>query len=422
MTSAVSGNRPSAARKSAWLPLFALAFLAFGVLNQTPAARRNAAAWERHTIDDSSRGADGVRLADVNDDGLLDIATGWEQGGVIRVYLHPGHGKVRSRWPAVTAGEVASPEDAVFVDLDGDGVVDIVSSCEGGTKTVFVHWAPKQKGRYLDPLAWKTEPLSASGGKQQWMFALPLSIDGKNGIDLVAGSKNEGATIGWFESPANPRDLAAWQWHPLYNAGWIMSLIAHDMDEDGDLDIVATDRKGERRGALWLENPGATRARQGRWREHRIGSVNKQEAMLMTIADLDQDGLDDVLVPDRGDRLLYHRRTQAVPPRWQTHELSIPPNTGTGKAVSVGDVNLDGRMDIVFSCERASQGKHGVMWMSYEQDPTEDRWQGHPISGPEGVKFDLVELIDLDGDGDLDVLTCEEVDNLGVFWYENPVR
>ena len=29
--------------------------------------------WKRHTIDKSSRGADGVRLADVNGDGLQDI-------------------------------------------------------------------------------------------------------------------------------------------------------------------------------------------------------------------------------------------------------------------------------------------------------------------------------------------------------------
>ena len=38
----------------------------------------------------------------------------------------------------------------------------------------------------------------------------------------------------------------------------------------------------------------------------------------------------------------------------------------------------------------------------------------------QGSKYDLVELIDLDDDGDLDVLTCEENVNLGVIWYENP--
>ena len=44
----------------------------------------------------------------------------------------------------------------------------------------------------------------------------------------------------------------------------------------------------------------------------------------------------------------------------------------------------------------------------------------HEISGPTGIKFDLVELLDLDGDGDLDVLTCEEAHHLGLIWYENP--
>ena len=29
--------------------------------------------WKRHTIDDTSRGADGAKLTDVNDDGLMDI-------------------------------------------------------------------------------------------------------------------------------------------------------------------------------------------------------------------------------------------------------------------------------------------------------------------------------------------------------------
>jgi hypothetical protein len=33
-----------------------------------------------------------------------------------------------------------------------------------------------------------------------------------------------------------------------------------------------------------------------------------------------------------------------------------------------------------------------------------------------------MELVDLDGDGDLDVLTCEERAGLGVIWYENPAR
>lgn len=62
------------------------------------------------------------------------------------------------------------------------------------------------------------------------------------------------------------------------------------------------------------------------------------------------------------------------------------------------------------------------MWPSGRHSRTDQPWQAHEISGPEGVRFDPVELLDRDGDGDLDVLTCEETANLGVVWYENPWR
>ena len=54
------------------------------------AAADRGPAWARHTVDASSRGADGVRLADVDGDGLPDVATGWEEGGRVRVCLNPG--------------------------------------------------------------------------------------------------------------------------------------------------------------------------------------------------------------------------------------------------------------------------------------------------------------------------------------------
>jgi hypothetical protein len=406
------------------LPGLLLALLAARLVLAEPApppAPDRGLAWKRHTIDDSSRGADGVRLADVNGDGLLDVATGWEQGGQVRVYLHPGRDRARGKWPAVTVGAVGRPEDAVFVDLDGDGATDVVSCCEGSVRGAFVHWAPKDPGRYLDPAAWKTEAFPALRGAALWMFCLPLQVDGRHGTDLILGSKGRQAKVGWLEAPAAPRDLAAWKWHPLSDAGWVMSLVAFDVDGDGDPDVVASDWEGKHRGCYWLENPGPKDAAAGAWPAHRIGAAN-YEAMFLDLADLDRDGRQDVVVTARDKGLVYHRRTADRPPAWESFPIALAPNTGLAKSVRAGDIDLDGKPDLVYACAAASGDKSGVVWLSYREAVTDPVWDAHEVSGPAGTKFDLVQLIDLDGDGDLDILTCEERENLSVFWYENPTK
>ena len=200
------------------------------------------AKWSLHTIDKSSRGADGVRFLDVNGDKLLDIATGWEEGGIVRAYINPGKERVQQLWPAVTVGKVPSPEDAVLIDLDRDGNVDVVSSCEGRNRRVHVHWAPKIKSNYLKPEMWQTDTFPNTIGSS-WMFALSMDMDGLRGIDLVLGSKGSGGSISWLESPENPRDLSAWKLHKLRASSWLMTIRTEDMDGDGDLDILASDRK-----------------------------------------------------------------------------------------------------------------------------------------------------------------------------------
>jgi len=359
-------------------------------------------------------------VTDANGDGLPDFATGWEEGGQVRVCLHPGVAKVRQPWPAVTVGRVKSPEDAVLVDLDGDGAADVVSSCEGGSRTMFIHWAPGKKEQYLQPAAWKTEAIPVTAGRQAWMFALPLQLDRQHGIDLVAGSKGSGASIGWLRAPPDARDVAAWRWHPLYEAGWIMSLAAADLDGDGDQDVVASDRKGKSRGVLWLENPGSEQVEK-QWKVHRVGD-HSREIMFLDVADLDQDQRQDIVAMTIGHGVAFFRREPGEQVRFTLHEIDPPVGTGRGKGARVCDVDLDGQNDLVISCETSNPPKAGLVWMSYEKSPTDRTWETRPLSGPEGVKFDLVQLLDLDQDGDLDVVTCEERANLGVIWYENPTR
>jgi hypothetical protein len=385
--------------------------------------------WTRHTIDASSLGADGVRAADVNGDGALDLVTSWEQGGVTRVYLADRSKSKGPVWKAITVGESPDGEDAVFFDADGDGDLDIVSSAEGSSRRIQVHWAPPVAS-YARESEWRTETLYSDGS--QWMFAVPMDVDRRHGFDLIVGGKNERASIGWLESPANPR-RARWKFHRLSDAGWIMSLIVKDMNGDGLPDVLLSDRFGAMAGVRWLENPGpGSAALNGPWTNHWIG-LRDRAPMLIDAADLDGDGVDEIVVPHylKDDfRLSILKRTRAdSADAWVEHAIRYPAIAGRPKAVAIGDIDRDGRRDIVLSCEQASNGKRGIVWLRSRGSPFQADWDVFDVSGPEGIKFDLNLLLDVDADGDLDVINSEENDNardgkagLGVVWYENPTQ
>ena len=370
--------------------------------------------WTRHTIDNSSRGADGVKLVDINGDGRPDVATAWEEGSVIRVYYNEGRVGVRSEWPQVTVGKVRSPEDAVFADLDGDLAFDVVSACEGDQRALFIHWAPKNFDRYFDPAAWTTAAIPASIDRMMWMFVQPMQVDGRHGVDLIAGGKGPGAELGWMEAPANPREVAGWKWHPLRKVGWIMSILTLDMDADGDLDIVFSDRKGDRSGVYWLENPGRSAAPGEPWPEHEIGSKG-EEVMFLDVADFDGDGVHDIIAAVKPRETHVHRRLSKDGRRWATEKIRWPETVGTAKAIRAADIDNDGRVDLIYSAEQAAGDLRGLAWMNLADHAI------HDISGAPGTKYDLIELYDFDADGDLDLLTTEEGEGLGVIWYENPL-
>lgn len=49
--------------------------------------------WARHMIDGSRMKSEGIRLGNVNGDGLVDLAVGWESEDESAVYLNPGIGR-----------------------------------------------------------------------------------------------------------------------------------------------------------------------------------------------------------------------------------------------------------------------------------------------------------------------------------------
>ncbi len=383
--------------------------------------------WPRHTIDNTPLGADGVRVADLNNDGQPDFVTAWEYSGQIRLALNPGGCASTGVWQSATVGWVADCEDTFAVDLDQDGRQDLVTCAERAMKSVFVHWGPENDEDLLNSAGWRTERFLQIPS-QFWMYGVSAQLDGEHGPDLVAGAKTDDiqtpAVIGMLLAPEDPRDLSAWTFRVIGVVGWVTTMEAEDMDGDGDTDIVVFDRFGPTRGVRWLRNPGPQDIH-GSTLWEVVPIVTNISATIGTIADVDGDGLRDIVVPERPSGLHWFERLDHSGRKWERHSIFVPSNVGTSKSAAVGDINLDGHMDIVMTFAESVDGARGVVWFYNAGNPSMPFWSTYDISGPEGEKYDAAPLLDVDGDGDLDVVATDEHDNatgegLGLIWYRNP--
>lgn len=383
--------------------------------------------WPRHTIEDRYRGADGVRLADVDGDGLLDIATPWEEGGRVTVAFDLGR-DATPRWRVETLGRCDSVEDAVALDLfRDDQPLEVVSAAEGRTKRLVVS-STDEKGR------WHTRDLPTSLDREQYMFVLPWET--QTATAFITGGKNVGATISYWAPAGRADNISSWQPNTLRNAGWIMSLRRTDMNGDGRPDVLFSDRKGPSRGVGWLtlnyeagprEGIGPrhdkgprkeTNRKETNYREVIVGATD-HEPMFLTEADVDADGDQDVVVAVKDVGLIVFERLDESGERWTQRSWPMPSDCGTAKGVAVDTSH--GRTEIFITTEH-SEARSSIVRMTWDDSSRFARTAPFVDipGGTVGTKFDRVELIDMDDDGDLDLLTCEEREGLGVIWYERP--
>ncbi|MEM7369531.1 MAG: VCBS repeat-containing protein [Bacteroidota bacterium] len=379
--------------------------------------------WTMHIIDNTSSGADGTKLIDANSDGNLDIATGWEQGHVARLYLHPGPGHVDDSWKYV---EVPAPhvEDALPVDLDQDGSVDLLTCSEGDHMRLTIHWGPKDTQSLLDTSHWESVDIPVSIGKTRWMFAEEMEVDGKHGPDLIVGSKDPDATLGWLEIPEDPRQVEEWQYHEISPANWVMTIKILDINQDGLSDILISDRNGPHRGVKWFQNPGPQSSNlRSHWASVAIG-MTEADPLFLDVVSSSDNGMLEMWVPNLRGYFMHFWQANLSGTEWGSERWEIPEMAGLiGKSAAIGDIDLDGKYDLITTYDGAEE-KSGVLWSTYDEN--KESWVHHDVSGLMGIKYDFASLIDMDGDGDLDILTSEEANNsqqgpgLGVIWYENP--
>jgi hypothetical protein len=155
-----------------------------------------------------------------------------------------------------------------------------------------------------------------------------------------------------------------------------------DVDRDGKVDIVTCAYFSKR--IAWVQQPNDPTTQ---WTEHTIDMPGSMETGYGL--DLYGDGTP-VFLPNVGGQVCWYERTPATSPvQWEKRQLT---SEGAGHGLGHGDINSDGRVDII-----TPKG-----W--YEQPQLRNaEWKYHS-------EFELgtasIEIIghDFDGDGDTDIV------------------
>ena len=171
-----------------------------------------------------------------------------------------------------------------------------------------------------------------------------------------------------------------------YTGAWAL-----DFDLDGDLDVILGLSQGE---PVVLRNNGDGTFAAARPFPVVDGMVS------FTTADIDADGVPDVALIDRNQRLIVFRNERLGSYR----QREVPPQSaGDNLAVTAGDIDGDGLVDFVllrsdFRIGRLSDRDYGKTWEFAEIA------QGSRSTGPVSLL-----LADLDNNGALDIIAANQV-------------
>ncbi|MCB1565449.1 MAG: VCBS repeat-containing protein [Rhodanobacteraceae bacterium] len=263
-------------------------------------------------------------------------------------------------------------------DVDGDGDLDLVAaSYNTSPNRLYLNDGTGNFGAGSD----------IDTDAQSTLAVVLGDVDGDGDLDLIAGNdfqtnrlyRNNGSGV--FDGGT---DISA-------DTRVTRSLALADIDGDGDLDLVVGNGTGSQ--VTLHRNDG-----EGNFGGEELVGVDASDTSALAVGDVDGDGDPDVVAVNRGQANRFYRNNGAGSFDAGT---AITSSTNDSRAMALGDVDGDGDLDLVV-------GNFGQINRLYLNDGDADPWDsvvtGEPLSGN---LFTLgMTLQDIDGDGDLDLITA----------------
>ena len=373
-----------------------------------PLSARGEIEWKKHEIVPAQPGMINSALAeDWNGDGHIDVLATYGNEAV----LHAGpdwepHVVFVVR-PGLARNKLRNAcIHSCLLDVDGDGDQDFV----GSSNTVF--WLECPEDPFGAP--WKFRNVDDEILGTHCLITGDVNGDGK--LDLIANSGRTAPStrfpnsLTWLEVPEKPREAGAWIRHVFAvedAPGGSHYTGFGDVNGDGRPDISCAAKGGERFSGgewfAWWEQPEDPTKP---WRKHLLSDQEPGATNIMP-ADFDGDGVNDYFATrGHGKGVLWYRGKG----KGTFEQIEIDPDIVYPHSLDLADLDGDGDIDAV-TCGKEADGV--AAWYENRGGGEFVRW----IIGKNQGSYDT-RAVDMDGDGDLDVLIAGHASN-NVVWFEN---
>ena len=266
--------------------------------------------------------------------------------------------------------------DVLSADLDGDGDQDVVFASLDYDK---IAWYDNMDGMAnFEP----QQIISATGNG--YISIIAHDLDGDNDIDLIAASTLDDKIV-WFENNGN--GVFAMEQIITNTANGVRYVRSLDVDGDTDIDVVSIEEYGDK--IVWYENIDG----QGNFSVQQVVTETIDDILMFDFADINGDNDLDLIINEplswmANDGVGNYGAPQAIS------------STNDG-VVKIADLDQDGDLDVVTSDPLGwhenidGQGNFGEFQLIYDTIFARD--------------FMLV--VDIDGDEDMDVINVLNAGN-----------